>query len=239
MRTSLSVIAAMALALLATAGASAQSMFSTGSNDMFGGRSSGDFNSGSMGLGQSRSSGGTNTSLQQLNLQTLGESVFSTNQFQVGSRNPGDFVGAGQDARSFVGAATTGQEFRRDTIGPVENRSTANRPGAARARQRQTELRTSVRLGFTPARRAPAKAPESVADRIVRLGRFSMATPLEVSVRNGTATLRGVVATERERILAEQMIRLEPGVWAVNNELALAAVPSPDEAPQPATEAPN
>jgi len=236
MKTSLSVIAAMALALLATADASAQSMFSTGSNDMFGGRSSGTFNSGSMGLGQSRTGGGANTSLQQLNLQTLGESVFSANQFQVGSRNPGDFVGAGQDARSFVGAATTGQEFRRDTIGPAGNRSTANRPGAGRAR---TELRTSVRLGFTHTRRTAAKARESVADRIVRLGRLSMPTPLEVLIRNGTATLRGVVATERERILAEQMIRLEPGVWAVNNELALAAAPSPDETPRPATDAPN
>jgi len=223
------VLAALAIGVLTTGDTSAQSMFSSGSNNLFGGRSLGSFNSGNFGLGGTGSAAVGGRTLQQPNLQTLGGSVFSAGQFQVGARTPGDFVGARQDAQDFVGAATTGQEFRPDTIGTTSRRgSTANRSGAGTGGAgTRTELRTSVSVGFTHPRPTPAEVQESLADRILRLGRLQMRSPLEVSVQGRTATLRGTVATEHERILAEQMVRLEPGIWTVNNELVLEAVPVP------------
>ena len=45
---------------------------------------------------------------------------------------------------------------------------------------------------------------------------------LEVAFEQGTAILRGVVATEHDRGLAERMTKLEPGVRRVENLLTLA-----------------
>jgi len=232
------VLVALAIGVFATADASAQSMFSSGSNNMFGGRSLGSFNSGNFGLGGGRPSMGGEAP-QQLNVQTLGESIFSPGQFQVGARTPGDFIGAGQDTQGFVGAATTGQEFRPDTMGTTSRRgSTANRSGGGTGSTgTRTELRTSVSVGFAHPRPTVAEVQESLADRIIRLGRLQMRSPLEVSVRGRTATLRGTVSTEHERLLAEQMVRLEPGIWEVDNQLALEPVPA--ENPAPATTPPE
>ena len=47
--------------------------------------------------------------------------------------------------------------------------------------------------------------------------------PVNVSLVGQTAVLRGTVATEAERQLAEGVARLEPGVMAVRNELVVAS----------------
>jgi osmotically-inducible protein OsmY len=46
---------------------------------------------------------------------------------------------------------------------------------------------------------------------------------MEVSIENGVATLRGVVATDDDRRLAERLARLEPGIRRIDNQLTLAA----------------
>ena len=49
---------------------------------------------------------------------------------------------------------------------------------------------------------------------------------VRVTVQNETAIVRGRVATDRDRAVAEAMIRLEPGVWHVQNELAVESPPA-------------
>ncbi|MHB1034225.1 MAG: BON domain-containing protein [Pirellulales bacterium] len=56
----------------------------------------------------------------------------------------------------------------------------------------------------------------------------------QVTVVGETAVLRGVVASTHARDLAEQMVRLEPGIWNVRNELQVAGQPE-TPVPQPAT----
>jgi hypothetical protein len=46
---------------------------------------------------------------------------------------------------------------------------------------------------------------------------------VEVSIDDQTARLRGVVATEHDRLLAGHVARFEPGVLRVENELVVAS----------------
>jgi hypothetical protein len=67
---------------------------------------------------------------------------------------------------------------------------------------------------------APTPQVSSVlTSRLARSMRLSAGAPVEVSMAGDTATLRGVVATPHDRELAEQLVRLEPGVARVTNEL--------------------
>ncbi|MGL6193322.1 MAG: hypothetical protein ACRC2T_00700 [Thermoguttaceae bacterium] len=49
--------------------------------------------------------------------------------------------------------------------------------------------------------------------------RFTPIIPITVELSGSTATLRGVVKTERDSRLLEQFVLLEPGVLKINNEL--------------------
>ena len=63
---------------------------------------------------------------------------------------------------------------------------------------------------------------ESIVQRIqVRL----RAPDLGLVVKDRVATISGTVATERQRNLAETMLRFEPGIDAVQNEIAIAVAP--------------
>ena len=58
-----------------------------------------------------------------------------------------------------------------------------------------------------------------VMDRLAKSMRLSPGSPVAVKVQGDTAVLQGVVATQHDRALAEQLILLEPGVARVTNEL--------------------
>lgn len=68
-----------------------------------------------------------------------------------------------------------------------------------------------------------------LAQRLERVLQNGMQSPLEVTVQDQTATLRGEVATEHDRLLAEHIARFEPGVRFVENELTVAR-PTPQPA---------
>jgi hypothetical protein len=73
---------------------------------------------------------------------------------------------------------------------------------------------------------------EVVAQNLVQLlaasPGFQSAVRIEVSVAGAIATLRGEVASERDRSLAERLILFEPGIDSVRNELK---VTRPSQAP--------
>ena len=53
-------------------------------------------------------------------------------------------------------------------------------------------------------------------------------SPIEASYQGRTVVLKGVVATNRDRDLAARLVRLEPGVDQVQNELVVQQADSPD-----------
>jgi hypothetical protein len=87
---------------------------------------------------------------------------------------------------------------------------------------------------------APANPQLSavVTRGLARSMRLPTGAPVEVSIRTDrTALLRGVVASAHDRELAEQLVRLEPGVAEVVNELQVAPTGATGTRPQGTPEA--
>jgi hypothetical protein len=80
---------------------------------------------------------------------------------------------------------------------------------------------TAVLVGFPSG--APTSDPFSrrVAAVLERTARIKTLSPIRVAVVHETAILRGHVATKEDRELAENLVRLEPGIWEVKNELVV------------------
>jgi hypothetical protein len=77
-----------------------------------------------------------------------------------------------------------------------------------------------VAVSFGPSEPAPSPA-EDVSTVLQRTRRISRQSSIRVIVQDDTAILRGEVATVHERELAENLARLEPGIWGVKNELVV------------------
>lgn len=215
MRTMIAVVAAASLLVLSLpAAAWAQTRTGTGTASR-----------GSSALG----AGGFNAATSGMPSLGNAAQVSSGDRFVRDSRQAGAFVGADSaDTREFVGqvgAGAAGQS--RNAMqgrGRSTRRSTAN-ANRGRNAGRSAEIRSAVTVGFR--HQAPAEAELSAAllARLQRADRIKSLVPLEISIGNGTATLRGAVATSYDRALAEQLVRLEPGIRQVQNELTVTAAP--------------
>ncbi len=65
-----------------------------------------------------------------------------------------------------------------------------------------------------------------LVERLRRALGDRLRSPLEVTIDDQTAILRGVVATDHDRVLAGHVARFEPGILNVENELTAAATAS-------------
>ena len=163
------------------------------------------------------------------NMPTDVGQVDSSDRFVRGSRAPGQFVGADMDeTQRFLGAVQAGTGGNRGTmqglIGAGQNRASgANRQGNTGGRRGATDVRTSLRVAFGYTRTTPEKISTTLAARLQKSQRIRTLSAVQVRVEGGTATLRGVVATDHDRALAERLTRLEAGISRVKNELTVAA----------------
>jgi hypothetical protein len=73
----------------------------------------------------------------------------------------------------------------------------------------------------------PAQASAATEARVTRVIARSGIGSTQIQVAGGTATLRGVVPTARDRALVERIASLEPGVSRVENLVTIQAPPSP------------
>lgn len=83
------------------------------------------------------------------------------------------------------------------------------------------EMQMGIALAFAPPQPAVEQMLPALTARLERSGRIRFQSPVAVALREGTAILQGVVASEHDRELAEQLARLEPGVLQVQNELVV------------------
>ena len=245
---------ALACVLVLGIGSPGQGQWSSSSSSqssMFGSRSVGSGSSRftSAGLSQSASSGSRSGTTRGGGSQ---QSPFGT-QAPRSTRQVGNFVGSDrQDLQALFGAmnATGGGSTGRATR--ASNARGANQAGrgnnaAGRGRGAVTELRTTLRLGFEPSRPVPSRVATILTDRLARSTRIHVVGPVTVDVRDDTTILRGEVATRHDRMLAEQLALLEPGVRRVKNELvvtgetttpAAKALPAAEEPKTPPAAAP-
>ena len=78
---------------------------------------------------------------------------------------------------------------------------------------------------------------EAIARDLARLRgvspEYHLTSRIEASAAGGFATLRGEVASERDRTLIERLVLFEPGISAVRNDLKVVPPQSDSASPPP------
>lgn len=223
-------------------GASGGSSFGSGT----GGSSSGGSSSGSSGTFGSRSvgsgtlSGGNRTQTtsnkngQMNNLSNVGQ-VSGSERFLQSNRR-GAFVGGNaQNAQSLSaqltgGAAGQNQNGINALLGGLNrnnNRNGNNNNNLLQQQQQggqnaQPAMRTTLVPAFDyPSPTAGPKFSAELGGRLTSLLKDRATAPIQASVEGRTVVLKGAVATEHDRVLAEKLALLEPGVGSVENDLVV------------------
>lgn len=145
----------------------------------------------------------------------------------------GAFVGV-DDSANFVGAQQTD-----DTGADAANSAATNLPPVKfntgvnmllPARKITDIYYPQVKIAFDyPAPKSP-QVSSALVQQLKGTPGLQLTSPIEVSVEDRTATIRGEVASERDRSLVEQIALFEPGISSVRNLLTLKA---PATQPQP------
>lgn len=205
------------------------------SSGTFGGRSlSGGSGNSGIGAGSRSSGGGSGVAARSVGSGNVG--LEARDQF-LRTREAREFVGGGSaDREGFVGASqsdsTTGNRASQG-LGPGNSgggRSANQGRGSGNTSRRgRGDIRTTISVAFDFPKRPPATLGTDVAARIARIGAIKALSSVGIVVDRGTATLRGVVATDHDRQLIDRLVRLEPGVWKVKNELVVAQSPAAAE----------
>ncbi len=199
------------------------------SSGLFGNRTiGGGITAGNRTFGGSGTPGGITTSEQG----NVGQ-VDASARYIRGSQQSGAFVGTGaEEVRNFLGAVQagenrTGQSLLGRSLRGTGGTSNANRQSSGGSPRRgRGDVRTSLRVAFDYPRRELTTLGTGLAVRLAKTPRIRTVSAVKVEVREGTATLRGVVATDHDRDLCERLARLEAGIWDVNNEILVEGVPA-------------
>ena len=159
---------------------------------------------------------------------------------------PGDFVGGYSQDQPFVGGVqddangqqgngytplTTGGWGGQGNPG-YRQRANPNQSGGQGSTQQNAaaSIRTTFRAAFNYPQSNPNTLSTTLTRRLATIPALQSQTPIRVELQGRTAILRGVAATEHDRGLAEQMLRLEPGIEEVKNEVAVASPIPPEPA---------
>ena len=84
-------------------------------------------------------------------------------------------------------------------------------------------LRIPFRIGFTVNRAAPELVQSRAQTRLQRIPALAKYVGVTVQMDGRTAVLYGTVGTERDKRLVELVLRLEPGIRTIENELTVDA----------------
>jgi len=88
--------------------------------------------------------------------------------------------------------------------------------------QNQRRFRTKLSLGFAPPPKLATTFASASSIRLTRSLERSVGTGVQIQLADATVVLTGTVPTSTERMLAEQLALLEPGVGRVQNDLVVA-----------------
>lgn len=229
MRIMLSAVIVVVLGLLCSQTAVfGQVNRSSSSSGLFGDRTVG---GGTSELNRSFGGSGAAGGLSSTSAANVGQ-VDSSDRFVRGSRRPGQFVGTDRnEAQTFTGTSQAGGNVSAGSssglsAGGIGGARGGNRSGGAGRNQRaRTDVRISLRVAFDYPKATSSQISATLVRRLTNLQQIRTLSGVEILVNDGTAVLRGVVATEHERALSERLVLLEAGVWDVKNELVVAQVP--------------
>ncbi|MBN2473225.1 MAG: hypothetical protein JXB62_01355 [Pirellulales bacterium] len=168
--------------------------------------------------------------------------VLGNERFIRGNREGASFVGRdADDVAGFVGSqqGVTPGDVATATEGlRIEAAPDANQTALPAALPRVGMYRPRLRIGFAIPPQAPQTVSTELARRLQSCPGLHLQSPIEVYLEGETATLRGAVASERDRSLAQLMVLFEPGISQVRNELMVKHLSLPAAAKAPTVEVP-
>ena len=163
--------------------------------------------------------------------KTNSGAINANSRFLRTGRQPTDFVGTDSgDRRRFVGSIQANNRRARTPTALLPLRPEPN------VNQAQTPSESNSSTSLYPPRLTlddelmaiqPVGVQASLERRLERSPAIHRTGPLEVSLEGRTATLRGTVASTKDRELAELWVRLEPGVSDVQNDLRVKPAAEP------------
>jgi osmotically-inducible protein OsmY len=181
-------------------------------------------------------------------MQNVDGGVSGSERYVRGNRQ-GQFVGADTGEARAIGVAdmggnnAAGQQFGSllggrnggNLLGQLMQGSQFNQTGRTQTgRSGTTQLRVPISLGFTPRPIATSRITAQIRTRLGRLPALSAVGPIEVALEGEAVVLRGTVASEGDRQLAEELLMLEPEVTQVKNELKIQGLADTSVASPPA-----
>ncbi len=151
--------------------------------------------------------------------------ISGSERFLRGNRRATDFVGRdSSERRSFVGVEQGAMQGRvRSAVSnlrPAREPSVNRPPAPPASRQQPYPPRLTIDFRYTP--RSTESVRSTLQRRLADSPGIKNLGPVEVRLENRTAILEGEVASEHDRVLAEQLARLEPGISQVRNLLRVA-----------------
>lgn len=208
-------------------------------------QSSGMFGSRSMGSSIGGDSVGSGLNLSSSTRPTgggAGGQTSGSERFVRGNRRSGDFVGGDSgDVQNFLSGLSgvsgangnrggrslsgLGAQAGRQRQGQQNNNMNDNQAG--QGRRARKPVRTTRIVGFEYPLPAAPRMTQTLSTHLEKSLKVRLQPGVEVALEGRTATLRGVVATDHDRDVAEQLVLLEPGVSAVQNELTVTPTPEP------------
>ena len=156
-------------------------------------------------------------------------STSSTNRSSTGTGTGGTTGSASSSTQGIGGfgqpslGTTTGSRTQTGGRGGIAGVSTnagrTGQTGQTNQNQSATRVIYSASLKFAPPVKPTAQVESELREILDRSTSLSNPAAIELSVEDKVVTIRGKVASEDERSLAEGLIRLAPGVRGVKNEL--------------------
>jgi hypothetical protein len=113
---------------------------------------------------------------------------------------------------------------------------TMRRGGGGRRNAAQEEnavlpVRVRLDVAFDQPVVQPAAVATKVRGRMTSLLTNRNIAALDVEVVGDTVVLRGVAKSESQRLMIEKLALMEPGVYAVDNQMTVAEQPTPPAVP--------
>jgi hypothetical protein len=209
-----------------------------GASAMRSAASQGPFGTRTFGQGMSARTG-TSTGL---GLSSTLSSRTTQQQMRQAGRQQGQFVGADTgDIRNLLGFITNPQQAMQawrqgltairsgNVQQPTQPGSTRFGAGTGRGGTRSTEVPSVLQPGFVVESPPVSNLAESLGSRLDKAGLTGAGRSVEVTIEGGVVVLRGQVETPYQRLVAENLARLEPGVREVRNELVVRESSTPSE----------
>jgi hypothetical protein len=155
-------------------------------------------------------------------------------------QNDGQIAGAAQST-GFIGGSDAGNPRSQSSVGGGFGNSMSGFGGMGGmggfggmggmggfGNQNQAQSQNTLRFPYVIAFKTTAFVPRRVQlraeARLKKLPGLSKFNQVSVTMNKTTATLKGVVVSDRDKRLVEKLVLLEPGVKVIDNQLAVKSV---------------